>query len=66
MKPETRKKRLMKLRGEYAAIQKHLKAKDAEIAKLRRECQHEYYHRQADPSGGHDHAYTCNICGKEW
>ena len=62
----TRKKRLAKKRAEHAAIKKHLAAKLAEIVKLMKDCQHDDYTRTADPSGGHDHAYTCNTCGEEW
>ncbi len=66
MTNQTRKKRIAKCRAEYAAIKKHLAAKSAEIDKLIKECPHDEQTRTSDPSGGHDHAYTCLTCGWEW
>lgn len=66
MKNSTRKALIAKKRAEYAAIKKHLQAKAADIDVLIKHCPHDNYSRQSDPSGGHDHAYTCKTCGKEW
>lgn len=63
---KTRKAAIAKKRAEHAAILKHLIAKKEELDKLIKECPHNDYSRVSDPSGGNDHAYTCNICAKEW
>lgn len=66
MQNSTRKRLIAKKRAEHAAIRKHLVAKSKEIASLINDCPHNEQSRQSDPSGGHDHAYTCLTCGKEW
>ena len=66
MTPKQRKRALAKARAEIAAIRKHASAKREEILELINGCEHPQTTRTADPSGGHDHAYTCLICGKEW
>lgn len=66
MNNKTRKARLEKAKAEWYAIKKHLDVKCKEIDTLILECPHDEYTRTADPSGGHDHAYTCKTCSKEW
>lgn len=66
MTNKARKTCLQRLRLQHAAVLKHAKAIATEINKILTECQHTETEQQADPSGGHDHAYTCLICGKEW
>lgn len=66
MTNKQRTKEIARLRAEHAAIRKHLQSKAREIDKAITECPHDETSRMADPSGGHDHAYTCKICGKEW
>lgn len=66
MNNRSRRERLLKLRVQYQAAMKHANSIKAEINKIVKDCPHTNQYRQNDPSGGHDHAYTCLTCGKEW
>jgi hypothetical protein len=57
---------LAKLRSDFSSAQRKCLMVKKSIAKIIAECPHNRQKRQADPSGGHDHAYTCLVCGKEW
>lgn len=64
---------------QFAAAQKAVIARDAQIAKIQRDaaaavhellgqrlCDHEVVKTAADPSGGRDRQYLCLICGHTW
>jgi hypothetical protein len=66
MTNKQRREAIKKLYREMNDCYAVIRTKKARLADLIAECQHDDTTRYADPSGGHDHAYHCNVCGKDW